>query len=338
MDVKLPLRGEPSQALPGLIEELSVIGDEQFKTSEFSSRLKFHGGERVGIDRMHLWMGSRGLNSYKTTFRRLLGDYSSRLSPHLAFGCVSPRRLCTEALTVAPNGPHVEHFIYELCWRDFLRHSARKWGSDLFKVEGPLGPRLAGDYNRSWKRDEEAERRWKSGTLGVPLVDAAMREMLLTGYMGNIARQFTAAYLVEELGIDWRVGADWFESHLVDYDPHSNWGQWARSAGVAPTNDAKQKRVGGTRYLDIALGSSEAERYVRSWVTELASLPDSEILSPWRSSEIPVDYPRVPLCSQTLKQYFERGIGGRRDGKAGGKVANRFDTASKGCKGGRKGK
>merc|ERR1719337_578785 len=99
-----------------------------------------------------------------------------------------------------------------------------------------------------------------------------MRELRETGYIGNLARQFVASYLVEDLGLDWRVGADWFESLLLDYDPHSNWGQWARSAGVAPTNEAKRKRVGGTRYFDIALQlrDEEAANYIRTWVSELS--------------------------------------------------------------------
>merc|ERR1712217_27591 len=119
-------------------------------------------------------------------------------------------------------------------------------------------------------------------------------------------------------------GADWFESNLVDYDVHANWGQWARSAGVVPTNDAKRNRVGGTRYLDIALGTSEAQEYVRTWIPELRSLPDDEILCPWRVSQT-AGYPAVPLCSDTMKHYFERSSTCSRKGKASGRSSDRSD-------------
>ncbi|CAK0841673.1 unnamed protein product [Prorocentrum cordatum] len=237
------------------------------------------------LARLGSWLQGGGLRAYKGTFRRLLGDYSSRLSAPLALGCLSPRRLCAEALDASPRGgPHVEHFVYELCWRDFFRHAARRWAGSLFLRDGPLGQ--ARGAAREWRRDAEAEDRWRRGALGVPLVDATLRELRATGYMGNLARQIAAAFLVEELRVDWRVGADWFEALLVDYDPHSNWGQWARSAGVVPTNEAKRGRVGGTRYLDLALGldGGEAFRYVRSWVPELAALPDAELLAPWRAA------------------------------------------------------
>jgi len=262
------------------------------------------GGETEAKARTKSWFSKGGLRTYKATFRHLLGDYSSRLSSHLAFGCISPRRLCVEALKTVRSGPHVEHFIYEMCWRDFFRHAAMRWGSDLFRLHGPL--RSVGEA--SWKRDAKVEERWRTGMTGVPLIDAAMRELLATGYIGNLARQFVAAYLVEDLGLDWRIGADWFESTLVDYDPHSNWGQWARSAGVAPTNEAKRRRVGGYRYFDIALQlrDDEAAKYIRTWVPELCEIDDHKIFSPWLSHPRTLgDYPPSPMCSASLKKYFE---------------------------------
>nr|QDO16288.1 cryptochrome DASH [Lingulodinium polyedra] len=259
----------------------------------------FQGGETAGLARMRSWLHGGGLPHYKATFRRLLGDYSSRLSAHLAIGCISPRRLVAEALDAAGGlsaSPHVEHFVYELCWRDFFRHASQRWGATLFQRGGPLGD------TRCWARDPEAECRWREGRTGVPLVDAAMRELQATGYLGNLARQLAASYLVEELGLDWRVGADWFESSLVDYDPHSNWGQWARSAGVAPRSESKQRRVGGGRYYDIALGlpGGEAASYVRAWLPELAELADGDALAPWRCSGRPPE-----LCSPHLRRRLE---------------------------------
>eukprot|EP00933_Yihiella_yeosuensis_P036859 TRINITY_DN30673_c0_g1_i1.p1 TRINITY_DN30673_c0_g1~~TRINITY_DN30673_c0_g1_i1.p1 ORF type:complete len:651 (+),score=105.23 TRINITY_DN30673_c0_g1_i1:216-1955(+) len=308
---QMPPLAVPLSALPGLrngsCSGAAATASKGKGKGKKDSNLDFCGGEYEGLKRMQSWLQMGGHKRYKATFRHLLGDYSSRLSPHLVLGCISPRRLCTEMMAVDTGGPHVEHFLYEMCWRDFFRHAARRWGSSLFQVSGPVGPVTEASRSNSWKRDVELEGRWKSGKTGVPLVDAAMRELDKTGYMGNLARQFAAAYLVEDLGIDWRVGADWFESKLVDYDPHSNWGQWARSASVAPTNEAKKRRVGGTRYFDLALdiGGREAQQYVRTWVKELASLPDNEVLSPW-NSRTPIDaYPRAPFCSEELRRYFE---------------------------------
>jgi len=144
------------------------------------------GGETQALARMRAWLNAGGIGRYKATFRHLLGDYASRLSPHLAMGCLSPRRLAVEALRAAAasgnaGSHHIEHFVYELCWRDFFRHAARRWGCSLFKVGGPLGAAVASRSvpasPRMWRRDAEAERRWKDGLTGLPLVDAAMREL-----------------------------------------------------------------------------------------------------------------------------------------------------------------
>lgn len=314
------------EGLPGL------RGAAQKSTSASSSGPRgagpaFKGGEKAALERLKSWLAAGGLGRYKATFRRMLGDYSSRLAPHLALGTVSVRRVAAEALDTAGGptaSPHIEHFLYELCWRDFFRHAARRWGSSLFRSGGPLGSAGA---NADWKRSPEAEERWRSGRTGVPLVDAVQRELAATGYIGNLARQITAAYLVEDLGLDWRIGAEHFEAMLMDYDVHSNWGQWARSAGVVPTNEGKRRRVGGTRYYDLALGlqAGEAARYIRTWVSELSALPDAEVFAPWLSQAQLAAYPKEPLCSPELQRYFENALsvvgskgGGKKGGKGGG--------------------
>jgi len=142
--------------------------------------------------------------------------------------------------------------------------------------------------------------------------------------------------------VDWRVGADWFEATLLDYDPHSNWGQWARTAGVVPTNEAKRQRVGGTRYFDIALGhgGGQAARYIRAWVPELASVPDESLFAPWQRGGDLAGYPKEPLCSPDLRRYFEHALA-RLAGKGGGKQGGRGPKGEQsgwGRKGGGQGK
>eukprot|EP00927_Polykrikos_kofoidii_P007734 TRINITY_DN13176_c0_g1_i1.p1 TRINITY_DN13176_c0_g1~~TRINITY_DN13176_c0_g1_i1.p1 ORF type:complete len:852 (+),score=100.31 TRINITY_DN13176_c0_g1_i1:63-2558(+) len=319
---KLPSPGAGPASVPAGLRGGKVAlwstSSEDSAAQRSPKGLPFRGGESQGLARMRAWLSAGGLRRYKTTFRRLMGDYSSRLSAHLALGCISPRRLVLDATSAAgtagfAGSPHLEHFLYELCWRDFFRNVARRWGAKLFRRDGPLGD------TRHWRRDIALEERWKQGTTGVPLVDAAMRELRSTGYIGNLARQFVASYFVDDLGLDWRVGADWFESTLVDYDPHVNWGQWARSAGVAPTNEAKRQRVGGTRYYDLAVGlpGGEAAQYIRCWVRELDGLTDDELFAPWRAQGghggTAGGYPQEPLCSTELRQYFEAiAIGGNK--------------------------
>jgi deoxyribodipyrimidine photo-lyase len=118
--------------------------------------------------------------------------------------------------------------------------------------------------------------RWAEGTTGFPLVDAAMRELWCTGYTSNRARQNVASFLARVLGIDWRAGAAWFESLLIDYDVASNWGNWAYVAGVG--NDAR-----GFRFFNVhkqALMYDATGAFARHWLPELSRIPDARIYRP----------------------------------------------------------
>ena len=113
-------------------------------------------------------------------------------------------------------GPDPRLVVFELIWRDFYRFYALKHGNDIFKLLGPA--RVA----QPWVSDPTLLQRWKDGRTGSPLVDANMRELLLTGFMSNRGRQNVASYLALDLQLDWRTGADHFESLLLDYDVCSN--------------------------------------------------------------------------------------------------------------------
>ncbi|KAK3234987.1 hypothetical protein CYMTET_54788 [Cymbomonas tetramitiformis] len=245
------------------------------------------GGESQGLRRMESWIATGGLNGYKKTFRNLnmVEDSSSKLGAHLAHGCISVRTLAARVRRHIAQHTHsaaaARHFLYELTWRDYFRFQALKHGNKIFTVDGPLG------HRRRWRHDKDQEAAFCSGVTGVPLVDACMRELQATGYLGNLGRQIVAAYLVDDLQLDWRIGARWFEACLVDYDVHTNWGQWLRSAGAMSTNQGKQQRMEGMRYLDIAirLPGDEAARYVRTWVHELQKVPRDQLFSPWTLSK-----------------------------------------------------
>jgi deoxyribodipyrimidine photo-lyase len=125
--------------------------------------------------------------------------------------------------------------IFELLWRDFFCLMVEKHGSRYFKIEG-----IARAPFKPWKQDQAAFSSWIEGTTGVAFVDANMIELQRTGYMSNRGRQIVASYLVNDLGIDWLMGAAYFERMLIDYDPCSNYGNWAYIAGVG--NDNRKDR------------------------------------------------------------------------------------------------
>ena len=185
--------------------------------------------------------------------------------------------------------------VFELLWRDFFQFQFAKHGAAFF---GPQG--IRGDAaGKDWDHDHEAFERWAAGETGVPFVDANMRELNATGFMSNRGRQNVASFLADALNVDWRWGAAYFESRLVDYDVCSNWGNWAYQAGVG--NDSRDG------HFDVL---SQAERYdpnaeyVRRWLPELEGLPADYAHRPWTLSEglettycveVGVDYPRPML-------------------------------------------
>ena len=154
-------------------------------------------------------------------------DYSSKFSAYLAHGCLSPRYIADEVYRYEnENGSNKSTYwlIFELLWRDFFRFFSMKHGKRIFFPGG------AKSVRRPWRnpsKDKQARElfdAWCNGRTGRPLVDANMRELLATGFMSNRGRQNVASYLVLDLGIDWRYGAEWFESLLIDHDVTANYG------------------------------------------------------------------------------------------------------------------
>jgi deoxyribodipyrimidine photo-lyase len=147
-----------------------------------------------------------------------------------------------------------------------------------------------------WKQDWKRFELWCEGQTGFPLVDASMRELATTGWMSNRGRQNVGSFLTKNLGIDWQMGAEWFESLLLDYDVCSNWGNWNYTAGVG--NDAR-----GFRWFNITKQSKDYDPqgdYLRHWLPELKSLSSGQIHEPWKLSQgdqkrlnvrLGVDYP-----------------------------------------------
>lgn len=173
---------------------------------------------------------------------------------------------------------------FELLWRDYMRLCLRKFGSRMFHLYGIQNQDVKGENKgdkKKWKQldrsggagdDPEqtlaAVTRFRSGRTGVGLIDASNRELFVTGYTSNRARQNVASFLTSHLNIDWRIGAEWYECFLIDYDTASNWGNWQYVAGVG--NDPRQGRVFNP--VKQAFDYDPRGEYIKSWVPELRSI------------------------------------------------------------------
>ena len=252
-------------------------------------------GDRAsGLTRLRTWIWERDrLRTYKQTRNGMLGpDDSSRFSPWLATGVLSVREVNAEIdryETERVRNDDTYWLRFELLWRDYFRFVMHRFGHRLFQPTGLQERRVP------WRTDALQLRAWEQGMTGVPLVDANMRELRATGFMSNRGRQIVASFLTKHLGHDWRDGAAWFESNLIDYDCPSNWGNWCYAAGVG--NDAR-----GFRVFDVV---GQAERYdpdadyILHWCPELTPFRERgvrAVFAPWtvepmaRSS---IDYPEL---------------------------------------------
>jgi deoxyribodipyrimidine photo-lyase len=206
---------------------------------------------------------------------------TSRLSPHLRFGEISPRQVWHAARFAAAEHPglsaDIEKFLSELGWREFCRHL-------LFDLPDLATRNLQPSFDAfPWKQNDEALRAWQRGQTGYPIVDAGMRELWHTGVMHNRVRMVVASFLVKHLLIDWREGERWFWDTLVDADAGSNPANWQWVAGsgadAAPYFRVFNPILQGEKFDPDGV-------YVRRWVPELEKLPDGSIHQPWTATPL----------------------------------------------------
>lgn len=200
-------------------------------TTSVTPSEKFRGGESAGLARLndYLWNTKSVRHYHETRNGMLRFDDSSKLSPWLALGALSPRRVASELRRfeeLQGSGEGTTALLYELQWRDYFKFLATKIGEALFSRDGLRS------NPREWKQDPEKFQAWRAGNTGQSFIDANLRELLLTGWMSNRGRQNVASFLAKTMGIDWRDGAQWFETQLIDEDPESNYGNWQYVAGV----------------------------------------------------------------------------------------------------------
>ncbi|KAH8938395.1 hypothetical protein BDL97_16G079800 [Sphagnum fallax] len=253
---------------PGDVPIVSELGLKYREQSPLGV-LHFEGGETAAIARLqdYFWQKDR-LRVYKETRNGMLGaDYSTKFSPWLAHGCITPRTIHDEVKRyeqerVANDSTY--WVLFELIWRDYFRFISVKYGNTIFHVGGPRSV-----VGKLWSQNKERFEAWQEGQTGYPLIDANMKELAATGFMSNRGRQIVCSFLVRDLGLDWRMGAEWFETCLLDYDPCSNYGNWTYGAGVG--NDPREDR-----YFSIPKQASTYDpegKYVAHWIPSLSSLP-----------------------------------------------------------------
>jgi deoxyribodipyrimidine photo-lyase len=349
------------------LDEASVLlaGDSNAKLQQRhpESAFPLRGGESSALERLE-WYFIRGKSHdstrwgktdpppvarYKQTRNNLLGHaYSTKMSPFLAYGSISPRQIW-EALNYHEDKFGEDQNTYwvrfELLWRDYFFLVAEKFGDLLFSLGGF---ELATDPEQAKRKiDSGAWKVWSmkdgpehdvtrllQGRTGIPFVDANMLELRDSGFMSNRGRQNIASFLTKDLGYSWKIGAEFFQSHLIDYDPTSNYGNWQYVSGVG--NDPRASRQ--FNCIKQAKDYDSHGEYVKTWIPALRNLHPDYVHTPWlldveeRRSyglkttvmDVTIDgYPEQPIFeAESWRKHYNRkeGVGSKMYGNPQEKV------------------
>jgi deoxyribodipyrimidine photo-lyase len=254
----------------------------------------FPSGEQEAMARLDEFLHRR-IYSYAEDRNRMDLDGTSSLSPYIHFGMLGLRQAVHDArqAIVQARGEaskkSAETWLNELIWREFyiqilfhfphVRRTAFK--SSLANIE--------------WRNDESHFKAWKAGRTGVPIVDAAMRQLKEIGWMHNRARMIAASYLVKDLLIDWRWGEAWFMENLLDGDLAANNGGWQWTAGTG-TDAAPYFRIFNPVLQSIKFDPNGD--YIRRWVPQLQMLDSKVIHAPWENGIKIKGYPEQPIVER----------------------------------------
>ena len=236
----------------------------------------YQGGETAGLEHLHQYTWEQEtVQQYACThFGVGQEGASSRFSAWLAQGCISPKMIYhhLKAYEEQRGGTEsIQDLFHALLMRDFLRLMVKKHGFTVFRKGG-----VSGEVDHRWRDDPRLLQRWIDGTTGVPFIDANMNEIAATGYMSNRGRQNVASFLVKDLMVNWQMGAEYFESVLIDYDVTSNWMNWNYAAGVsADSREDKHYNI-----ISQAVKYDPKGDYVKKWLPQLADLPSEIIHQP----------------------------------------------------------
>lgn len=250
-------------------------------------------GERGARKRLDAFL-SKALDGYASNRDRPDIEATSRLSPHLHFGEISPRQVCKAAMAQAQSQGKesgADKFMSEVGWREFSYHLLYHF---------PHLPER--NYREAfdafpWNDDDTAFRKWTRGQTGYPIVDAGMRELWATGYMHNRVRMVAASFLIKHLLIPWQRGEAWFWDTLLDADLANNAASWQWVAGsgadAAPYFRIFNPVMQGEKFDTAGI-------YVRRWIPELKDCPDRFIQRPWEAPDFTsLRYP-APIVEHTM--------------------------------------
>ena len=257
----------------GTLPTATEMGFTAIEQAESVQKI-YKGGETAALERLQYYTFESELaTTYKWTRNRSLGmDYSSKFSPWMAYGCLSPRKIyhtIKEYEQTVKKNNSTWWLVFEVVWRDFFKFQGLRFGNLMF-AKGGIRQRTT-----DWKYDQSLFERWKIGGTGIPFLDAHLKELNQTGFMSNRGRVNAASFLTRDYQIDWRWGAAWFEHHLLDYDVCSNWLNWnTQATEIWYTNPVHQ-----------AMKYDKKGDYTLTWLPELAKLPMPLFHAPWLLSE-----------------------------------------------------
>ncbi len=212
---------------------------------EHESVLKFSGGETAALKRLNefIWK-TDSVQNYKESRNGLLElNDSSKFSPWLSQGCLSPRKIYSELKTYEEHickNDSTYWLFFELLWRDYFKFFSQKFGRQIFLE---AGVRVSPSYKPV--KDEREYLNWMEGQTSEPFVNAKMLELKHTGWMSNRGRQNVASFLFHQLKLPWTWGAKYFEKMLLDYDPDVNWGNWLYFSGKGSDPRARLFNIRG---------------------------------------------------------------------------------------------
>ncbi|MDP1626547.1 deoxyribodipyrimidine photo-lyase [Parvibaculum sp.] len=264
-------------------------------------RATWQPGERAAHSRLAAFIGE-AMNGYREARDIPAAEGTSRLSPHLHWGEISPHRIWATvetATAVHPSGAEAGRaFLRELAWRDFAHHLLFHWpdiARENWKSQFDAFP---------WRDDTAAFTAWTKGETGYPIVDAGMRQLWQTGWMHNRVRMIAASFLVKHLMIDWRRGAEWFEDTLVDADLAVNRASWQWVAGSG-ADAAPYFRIFNPVLQGEKFDGDGA--YVRTFVPELARLDPRFIHKPWAAPAAELSKAGIALGRTYPKPLVDHG-------------------------------
>lgn len=307
----IPLRSPlpvPNLSPAPMVPKLGFIGNVAEAFAEFGNHVwkppagfgkdgvEWIGGETQALAflRQYIWE-QEGLKTYVGATESHAHkaenavNSGSRLSPWIAFGCLSPRNVMKEVKAYERSkgkSGSTQRLFTELVFRDFLRFSLLTWGTSVFRLHGPFHVK-----GLEWRKDAGLFDRWRRGLTGFPFVDAGMRELAATGYISHLHRQCCAAFLVRDLRLDWRMGAEHFEATLLDHTPDANWGNWAYrilprpclATSMALAEAARTSpHVMTLEILAWPVVHDARLEHIWAWLPELRRLPRDLAREPWR--------------------------------------------------------